>query len=115
MKVRTIHERTARKLATGAYIVFMTCAVLIAAIICSGQAAAQPDPHIPWPPIWCPGNGPGISASGYGGYCEGVSYPDGSRWNIYRIGAWWQPMRCIIPDGSMSPPLAGPGGCGGVA
>ena len=70
------------------------------------------DQHIPNPPIWCPGGG---NASGFGAYCEGVSYPDGSRWNLYRVFGLWQPIRCILPDGSMNPPLAGPGACGGVA
>lgn len=75
---------------------------------------ATPDPYWPLPPFWCPGNGPGISASGYGGYCEGKTFPDGTRLNVWRMGYFWQPIRCIIPDGSINPPLAGPGGCGGA-
>jgi hypothetical protein len=77
-------------------------------------ANATPDPYWPLPPFWCPGNGPGISASGYGGYCEGKTFPDGTRLNVWRMGYFWQPIRCIIPDGSINPPLAGPGGCGGA-
>ena len=88
-------------------------AALAIALGTAPAANAMPDPYFPQPPIWCPGNGPGISASGYGGYCEGRSYPDGTRWNVFRIGYFWNPMRCIIPDGSMNPPLAPPGGCGG--
>jgi hypothetical protein len=81
----------------------------------AAPAAAEPDPLVPQPPSWCPGNPPGaISASGYGGYCEGKSFPDGTRLNAYAIGMFWQPMRCIIPNGSMTPPLAPPGGCGGI-
>ncbi len=83
-------------------------------IAAATEAKALPDPYVPNPPFWCPGNGPGLSASGYGGYCEGRTFPDGSRLNTFRIGYWWQPLRCIIPDGSPMPPLAGPGGCAGV-
>jgi hypothetical protein len=87
---------------------------VVAACALAPTAQAQLDPFVPDPPFWCPGNGPGLSASGYGGYCEGKTFPDGTRLNVFRIGYWWQPIRCIIPDGSMNPPLAGPGGCGGV-
>jgi hypothetical protein len=75
-------------------------------------AQAQPDPYFPRPPFRCPGNSPGISFSGYGGYCEGISYRDGSRWNLYQVGLFWQPICCIIPDGTPFPPLAEPRGCG---
>jgi len=80
----------------------------------AGVGAAAPDPYFPLPPSWCPGNPPGaLSVSGYGGYCEGDSYADGSRWNAYSVGLLWQPVRCIIPNGTAFPPLAPPGGCGG--
>jgi hypothetical protein len=39
------------------------------------SAHADLSPYVPEPPFWCPGNGPGISASGYGGYCEGPTSP----------------------------------------
>ena len=81
-------------------------AALVIGLTTAPVASAELDPRIPQPPFWCPGNGPGISASGYGGYCEGRSYPDGTRWNVFRIGYFWNPLRCIIPDGSMNPPLA---------
>lgn len=98
------------KALTSAFTVMAAAAMLTAA-----PAAAEPDPLVPQPPLWCPGNPPGaIAASGYGGYCEGRSFPDGTRLNAYAIGMFWQPMRCIIPNGSMTPPLAPPGGCGGV-
>ena len=108
---RTVHWRTARR------ILGATAAVLVVAgtgIAAATEAKALPDPYVPNPPFWCPGNGAGLSASGYGGYCEGRTFPDGSRLNTFRIGYWWQPLRCIIPDGSPMPPLAGPGGCAGV-
>lgn len=77
------------------------------------KAEALPDPYVPQPPLWCPGNPPGLSASGYGGYCEGKSFPDGTRINMYRVGYFWQPMRCIIPNGSPFPEEAN-WGCGGI-
>ena len=90
-------------------------ALAAAALIFAPSAHADLSPYVPEPPFWCPGNGPGISASGYGGYCEGRSFPDGTRLNdVWRMGYFWQPIRCIIPDGSINPPRAGPGGCGGA-
>jgi hypothetical protein len=91
------------------------CAVMAGALAVAPQAGASPgDPFIPNPPMWCPGNDPSaFVASGYGGFCEGRTFPDGSRWNTYRVGFFWQPLRCIIPNGSPFPPMAPPGGCGG--
>jgi hypothetical protein len=89
-------------------------ALTAASLVLAPTAHALPDPRVPSPPLWCPGNGPGISASGWGGYCEGQTFADGTRLNTWRMGYFWQPLRCIIPDGSMNPPLAGPGGCAGV-
>ena len=54
--------------------------------------AAPGDPFVPNPPMWCPGNDPTVFvASGYGGFCEGRNYADGTPF----------------------PPIAAPGGCGG--
>lgn len=108
---RSVHLRKARRVlaAAAAALVLAGTGVLYAA-----DAHALPDPLVPNPPFWCPGNGPGLSASGWGGYCEGRTFPDGTRLNTFRIGYWWQPLRCIIPDGTPNPPLAGPGGCAGV-
>lgn len=95
--------------------VSMVGALAAVAVGLAGPAQAQPDPYLPVPPFWCPGNPPGaISGSGYGGYCEGKTFPDGTRLNTWRLGAFWQPIRCIIPDGTPNPPLAPPGGCGGL-
>ncbi|WP_299558596.1 hypothetical protein [uncultured Mycolicibacterium sp.] len=92
----------------------VVAALFAVAVGTAGPVAAQPDPYVPIPPFWCPGNPHGaISGSGYGGYCEGKTFPDGTRLNTWRLGAFWQPIRCIIPDGTPNPPLAGPGGCGG--
>jgi hypothetical protein len=40
---------------------------LVAACALAPTAQAQLDPYVPDPPLWCPGNGPEISASGCGG------------------------------------------------
>ncbi|TDH46007.1 hypothetical protein E2F47_27485 [Mycobacterium eburneum] len=107
---RTIHVRTARRLLAS----FAAGAVLAGtAIGYCGHAHADYSPFVPNPPLWCPGNAPGINVLGYGGYCEGKSFPDGTRLNTFRVGWFWNPLRCIIPDGTINPPLAGPGGCGG--
>ena len=91
-------------------------AVVLAAM---PESTASPyDPHTPIPALsWCPGGG---GSTGWGGYCECTSYPDGTRWNIAWgfapfAGTVWQPMKCVVFTGSPLPPLAGPGGCGGAA
>jgi hypothetical protein len=81
MKVRTIHERTARKIATGAYIVFMTCAVLMAAIICSGRATAEPG-------IGCESIRWGFLGLQWRTICDGPRQADGSWLRARRV---WTP------------------------
>jgi hypothetical protein len=109
MRHRTIHACRARKAITVAFILF---AVSVAALVCAGRAWADPygDPHLPDPSrLWCPGGG---TANYYGAYCEGISYPDGTRWNYYRTGWYWQPgPRCIVENSGIIPVLA-PNGCG---
>ncbi|MFN6543891.1 hypothetical protein [Mycolicibacterium nivoides] len=117
----TVHKRTAgRILAAAASIAVFTCTgVGFAAragadpiiVVVPAPQPVQFDPYVPNPPAWCPGGG---SSSGWGGYCEGKTFKDGTRLNLHRIGFAWQPLRCIIPDGSPFPPVAGPGGCGGA-
>jgi hypothetical protein len=75
------------------------------------SASAAYDPHVPIPPYWCPGGG---VFSGWGGHCEGVSYPDGTRWNFNSVMGVITPMQCVVFTGQPNPPLAGPGGCGGA-
>lgn len=90
-------------------------AAVAAALILAPGAQAAPDPFFPHPPHWCPGN-VAPNSSGLlrtGGFCEGQSFPDGTRWNAYRVGRLWLPLRCIVFNGSPTPPLAPPGGCGG--
>lgn len=98
--------------------------MLVGAALAAACIAVDPpahadiiDPHIPIPALeWCPGGG---TLMGIGGYCEGQSYPDGTRWNIAYgwapfVGRITQPMKCIVYTGDPNPPLAGPGGCGGA-
>lgn len=107
-----MRPRKIRRIAAG---MAFGAALGAAVVIGAGESRADIDPYIPSPPLWCPGNDPNaFVASGYGGYCEGSSYPDGTRWNTYRVGWFWNPMRCIIPDGTPFPPIAQRGGCGGA-
>lgn len=80
-------------------------------VVVPAPQPVQLNPLVPSPPGWCPGGG---GSSAWGGYCEGKSFADGTRLNLHRIGLAWQPLRCIIPDGTPFPPLAPAGGCGGV-
>lgn len=69
------------------------------------------DARIPMPVLgWCPGGGGG---SGFGGFCEGSNFADGTRLNYFSAMGFWQGPRCIRVDGTPTPPLA-PGGCGGL-
>lgn len=107
-------RRRAGLLATAAISVTLA-AVTLSAV--PAASAAPYDPHTPIPALsWCPGGG---GSTGWGGYCEGVSYPDGTRWNIAWgfapfAGTIWQPMKCVVFTGAPLPPLAGPGGCDGA-
>lgn len=107
----TAIARTARRVAIA---IVAAAAFIGGAIAYAVEATALPDVRVPAPPFWCPGNSGPISSSGYGGYCEGKPFPDGSKLNTWRLGVYWQPLRCIVPDGTPNPPLAGPNGCGGV-
>lgn len=80
-------------------------------IVINPQPRPALDARIPLPVIgWCPGGGGG---SGFGGFCEGTNFPDGTRLNYFRALAFWQGPRCIRVDGTPNPPAA-PGGCGGL-
>jgi hypothetical protein len=108
-------------------------ALAFAAVGCAGVANAAPapsvqqpgppgkpafDPHVPnTAEGWCPGGGVG-GFSGFG-YCDGDRYPDGSYWHQVRGKAPFAgsilTLTCVVdPDGGPLPPLAPPGGCGGV-
>lgn len=93
-------------------------AILILALIVIALAAARPakaenpyDPYIPIPALgWCPGGG--FGGAGWGGYCEGQTYADGTRWSMNTVLGYSQPMQCIVFTGQPMPPLAPPSGCG---
>ncbi len=86
----------------------------------AAMPAPAPAPYDVFVPIpaanWCPGGG---TSNQWGGYCEGASYGDGTRWNVAWInapfaGMVYQPMKCVVHTGSPMPPIAGPSGCGRV-
>lgn len=107
---QTWHKRTVRRLLAA---VAAGAVLTGTAIGYASHSHAQPgfDPHIPIPVLtWCPGGGGGSS---FGGYCEGTTFPDGSRLNYARVLGYWQGPRCIFPDGTPTPPAA-PGHCGGI-
>ena len=103
---------TLRATRSAAVTAFAAVALTFAPI---GQAYPG-DPFVPHPPGWCPGNDDPntVGVLRTAGYCEGQTFPDGTRWNALRIGRLWLPRRCIVFNGSPSPPLAPPGGCGGA-
>nr|WP_246541046.1 hypothetical protein [Mycobacterium spongiae] len=65
---------------------------------------------------WCPGGGNG-GFTGLG-YCDGIRYPDGSYWHQVRFEVPFAgsqlTLTCVVDNGSILPPLAPPGGCGGA-
>jgi len=72
------------------------------------------DPHIP---SIAQGNCPGVRG-GFGMfYCDGEHYPDGTYWHqiVDYNSAASGSMTCVVDNGSILPPLAPPGGCGGAA
>lgn len=92
------------------------------ALWAAAPAGADPDPHIPNPVMgYCPGGGSGTL---YMGYCDGAKYPDGSYWHHVNYGMPWMGQQpgspdspltwCVVDDGSLIPPQAPPGGCGGA-
>lgn len=109
MKRPTMHKRTARRLLASVSVgALMMCGGLYS---CTPARAQGLDPHIPVPVLtWCPGGGAG---GPLGGYCEGVSFPDGTRLNSFHGPGFWVGPRCIRPNGTATPPLA-PGGCRGI-
>lgn len=117
---RTVHNRTVRRFlgATAAGAVLMGTGIAWAdhagaddIIVINPQPRPALDAKLPIPLIgWCPGGGGG---SGFGGFCEGANFPDGTRLNYFSAMGFWQGPRCIRVDGSPTPPAA-PGGCGGL-
>lgn len=84
------------------------------ALMLAPVASADLDPHMPIPGVgFCPGGG---SDMVFGGYCEGMSYPDGTRWQYVAgwapfVGHFWTGPNCIFWTGNPLPPLAPANGC----
>ena len=60
-----------------------------------------------------------VPKTGWGGYCDGATFPDGTKWHTDNfaapfVGRVWNPIVCVVADAPAPPPLAGPGGCGGA-
>jgi hypothetical protein len=90
--------------------------IAAAALAPSGHADTL-DPHIPNPMTgWCPGGGAGGLAGM--GFCDGARYPNGSYWHVLRpavpFAGSQMRMDGVVDEGSIIPPLAPPGGCGGA-
>ena len=89
-----------------------------AATTSSAMPVPTPVPYDVFTPLprigWCPGGG---TSNQWGGYCDGASYSDGTRWkatwsNAPHAGSVYQPMKCVVYTGDPLPPIAGPSGCG---
>lgn len=92
-----------------------TIAAFVGATIVAPTASADFDPHYPIPAIdYCPGGQGGLFIFNIGdSFCEGASFDDGTRWHFERSTVHTG-MNCIFWTGNPLPPLAAPGGCGGV-
>lgn len=89
-----------------------TLGAATAMLLASPTADATP-PDISFP--YCPGGG---IVTGWGGYCDGRTFPDGTKWHQDSfvapfVGRVWNPIVCVVANAPAPPPLAGPGGCGG--
>lgn len=89
----------------------LTLATVGAAVALASPAQAAPDIS---PPNWCPGGG---TLTAWGGYCDGHTFPDGTKWHQDSffapfVGRVWNPIVCVRANTPAPPPLA-PGGCGG--
>lgn len=109
----TVHVRTVRRVLVAA-----AAGGVIAGtgLLWAGDAEAMPDPYWPVPPVWCPGGG---TQTGWGGFCNGKVFPDGTQWHTDNfvapfVGRVWNPIVCVVANTPAPPPLAGPGGCGGA-
>lgn len=89
-------------------LVLFAAAIYAIIVLSLGRANAMPDPYTPIPPAYCAGGG---GQTPWGGYCDGKTFPDGTKLHIANAMGFWQPMQCIIADGGTTP--ASPGGCGG--
>lgn len=89
----------------------LACAATAVVILTTEKAHAALDPYVPIPPVWCPGGG---GQSPWGGWCDGKTFPDGTKLHIANGMGFWLPIQCVIADAPAPPPLAPAGGCGGA-
>lgn len=91
-------------------IVLAVLATLIVVAISSPKAHADIyDPHMPVPILgWCPGGGG--QGGGWGGYCDGRPYADGTFWHTANAMGFSSPIQCVINNGTAFPAPA-PWGC----
>lgn len=101
-----------RKLSTR--VLAAVAGLLAAPMVVTAEARAipiGPDPYTPIPMMgWCPGGG---FATGFGAYCDGMRFPDGSYWHQSRILGFWR-MQCAVDNGTAIPDDAPVTGCGRV-
>lgn len=94
--------------AIGAVIAVMVTFLTAMLLIASGKASAMPDPYMPIPGYWCQGGGGQFG--GWGGFCDGATYPDGTHWHVANGMGIWLPAVCTFADGGTTP---APNGCRG--
>ena len=93
----------------------------VAALFGGGSAPAYADPPPPWADPHYPDAQHGNCVGGHGGafgfgYWDGAHYPDGSyRHQITNTQGGGTRPQCVVDNGSLQPPPAPPGGCGGNA
>jgi len=91
-------------------IILAVIATIVVVAVSSPKAHADSifDPYMPIPALgWCPGGGVG---SGWGGFCDGRRYADGTFWHSANAMGFWLPTQCVIDNGTAMPPAA-PWGC----
>lgn len=105
-------RRYRRRLMFGTLALALLIVAAAAFIVGAGSAKANP-PDVSFP--YCPGGG---VATAWGGYCDGKTFPDGTKWHTDAywapfVGRVWNPIVCVVANAPAPPPLAPPGGCGG--